>query len=151
KRLLLFPTMLLASVFRFHASAQDQPLKTLVTAKEKDGHKTVQRCSTMEILEEAIQKNPTLPEKYKFKDKRHNNLYHQRKPQINIRAKRTQATTIVVPIVFHLVDDAASLAGISDRDVIEQVEILNKDYGGKKIDDYTNVIPPEIAARLGKV
>jgi hypothetical protein len=53
--------------------------------------------------------------------------------------------------VFHLVDQASSLAAIPDRDVIEQVEILNRDYGGKKIDDYTDVIPPEIAARLGKV
>ena len=48
-------------------------------------------------------------------------------------------------------DDAATLATISDRDVIEQVEILNRDYGGNKINDYLNVIPPEIAARIGKI
>src|SRR5215470_14460292 len=105
--------MLLASVFRFHASAQDQPLKTLNTAKEKGGHKTVQRCSTMEILEEAIQKDPTLPEKWRLEGERQYKLYLQRQPQINMRAERTQNTTIIVPIVFHLVDNASSLAGIS--------------------------------------
>ena len=68
-----------------------------------------------------------------------------------MRTERTQNTTIIVPIVFHLVDKASSLATIPDRDLIEQVEILNRDYGGKKIDDYANVIPPEIAARIGKV
>src|SRR5215470_9301305 len=77
--------MLLASVFRFHASAQDQPLKTLNTAKEKGGHKTVQRCSTMEILEEAIQKDPTLPEKWRLEGERQYKLYLQRQPQINDR------------------------------------------------------------------
>jgi hypothetical protein len=151
KRLLLFPTILLASVLCFHANAQDQPLKLLNIAHDKGAHKTVQRCSTMEILEEAIQKDPTLPEKWRLEGERQYKLYLQRQPQINMRAERTQNTTIVVPIVFHLVDNASALAGISDRDVIEQVEILNRDYGGKKMDDYINVIPPEIAARLGKV
>src|SRR5262245_15599960 len=105
----------------------------------------------MEILGEAIQKDPTLPEKWRLEGERQYKLYLQRQPQVNMRAARVQSTTIIVPIVFHLVDDAASLASVPDRDVIEQVEILNRDYGGKKIDDYTNVIPPEIAARLGKV
>ena len=151
KRLLLFPTILLASVFSFHTKAQDKPLKTLNTAQEKGGHKTVQRCSTMEILEEAIRKDPTLPEKWRLEGERQYKLYLQRQPQVNMRAERTQNSTIIVPIVFHLVDEASSLAAIPDRDVIEQVEILNRDYGGKKMDKYGNVIPPEIAARIGKV
>src|SRR5215470_9301304 len=87
--------MLLASVFRFHASAQDQPLKTLNTAKEKGGHKTVHRCSTMEVLEEAIRKDPTLPEKWRLEGERQYKLYLQRQPQINMRAERTQNATIV--------------------------------------------------------
>jgi type IX secretion system substrate protein/pregnancy-associated plasma protein-A len=151
KRLLLFPTILVASVLCFQASAQDQPLKTLKTSQGKGVNKTVQRCSTMEFLQEAIRKDPTLPEKWRLEGERQYKLYLQHQPQINMRAERTQSTIIVVPIVFHMVDDASSLAGISDRDVIEQVEILNRDYGGKKIDDYTSVIPPEITARLGKV
>ncbi len=64
---------------------------------------------------------------------------------------RPQATEIIIPIVFHLVDSAQRLAGITDRDIYEQVEILNRDYGGRKADLYKNVIPPEIYARLGRI
>jgi hypothetical protein len=151
KKLPLFPTIILASVFCFPSKAQDQPLKLLNTAVEKGGHRIVQRCSTMEVLEEAIRKDPTLPEKWRLEGERQYKLYLQRLPQVNMRTEHIQSTTIIVPIVFHLVDKASSLAAIADRDVIEQVEILNRDYGGKKIDDFTDVIPPEIAALLGKV
>jgi type IX secretion system substrate protein/pregnancy-associated plasma protein-A/CARDB protein len=141
----------MASVLCFYSNAQDQPLKTMNATQEKVARKTLQRCSTMETLEKLIQKDPTLPEKWRLEGERQYKLYLQRQPQISMRAQRTQNTTIVVPIVFHLVDDASSLVGISDRDVIEQVEILNRDYGGNKIDEYMNVVPPEIAARIGKV
>ena len=81
-----------------------------------------------------------------------NTIYiYKRQQQLSIRAERTQANPIIIPLVFHLVDDASTLASISDRDIIEQVEILNRDYNGKKIDEYLNVIPSEIAARVGDV
>ncbi len=48
-------------------------------------------------------------------------------------------------MVFHLIDSAeAALSWITDRDVYEQVEILNQAYGGKKAVLYKNVIPREI-------
>ena len=105
----------------------------------------------MEIMQEAIRQDPTLPEKWRLEGERQYKLYLQRQQQINIRAQKSQGNTIIIPIVFHLVDDAATLASIPDRDIIEQVEILNRDYGGKKLDQYTTVIPPEIAARVGRI
>lgn len=136
----LFPTILLLGVF-----------STVAAQQQKAGKKILPRCSTMEIMQEAIRKDPTLPEKWRIEGERRYKLYLQRQQPLNMRAEKTQSSTIIVPIVFHLVDDAATLASISDRDIIEQVEILNRDYGGKKLDQYTTVIPPEIAARVGHI
>ena len=108
-------------------------------------------CSQILIMQEAIKKDPTLPQKWKAEGERQYQLYLQRQQQITFRTEQAEATTITIPIVFHLVDDAATLANFSDRDIIEQVEILNRDYGGNKINDYLNVIPPEITARIGKI
>lgn len=150
KRRTLSLTILLFSVFSFQLKAQQQPLKMLNIKQEKGSPKLIHRCSTMEIMEEAIKKDPTLPEKWRIEGERQYKLYLERQHQVNLRSEKTQGTTIIIPIVFHLVDEAASLASITDRDVIEQVEILNKDYDGSKLDQYTNVIPPEIAARVGR-
>src|SRR5262249_48335987 len=131
--------------------AQVEPLITANKQQPKGTIKTP-RCSTMEAMREAIKKDPSLPEKWRIEGERQYNLYLQRQQQqIAARSINTNAGPIIVPIVFHLVDSAATLASISDRDVIEQVEILNRDYAGNKIDEYTNVIPPEIAARIGRI
>ena len=103
----------------------------------------------MEYMTEAIKKDPSLPEKWRIEGEKQYNAYLQRKAAG--RAERPAATEIIIPIVFHLVDSAKTLAGITDRDIYEQVEILNKDYGGQKADLYKNVIPPEITARLGRI
>jgi hypothetical protein len=106
---------------------------------------------TMDFMQQAIKKDPTLPAKWKAEGERQYKLYLQRQQQITFRTEKAEAAPIIIPIVFHLVDDASALSVVSDRDVIEQVEILNRDYGGNKINDYLNVIPPEIAARIGNV
>jgi hypothetical protein len=105
----------------------------------------------MEFMQEAIKKDPTLPQKWKAEGERRYKLYLQRQQQIILRTEKTEAVPIIIPIVFHLVDEASTLAATSDRDVIEQVEVLNRDYGGNKINDYLRVIPPEIAARIGNI
>lgn len=102
-------------------------------------------------MENAIKKDPALLEKWRQEGERQYKMWLQRQQQVNLRTEKTEAAPIIIPIVFHLVDDAATLAGISDRDILEQVEILNRDYSGKKMGLYTNVIPPEMAARLGTI
>ena len=106
---------------------------------------------TMEFMQASIKKDPRLPQKWRAEGERQYQLYLQRQQQIIFRSEKAEATPIIIPIVFHLVDDATLLATVSDRDVIEQVEVLNRDYGGNKINDYLKVIPPQIAARIGKV
>ena len=118
--------------------------------KEKEAKIVRQRCTTMEVMEEAIRKNPSLVEEWRVEGERQYQLYLQRS-QSGQRGQRIQADPIIIPIVFHLVDAAASVAGITDRDIYEQVEILNQDYSGAKLAQYLKVIPPEIAARVGNI
>ncbi len=150
KKRILVPVLFFVSLISSVAEAQDQPLKTL-DQPQKKGAKKLQRCATMEAMQRAIEKDPGLPDKWRVEGQRRYNLYLQRQQQFTTRALHTEANPIVIPIVFHLVDDAATLASISDRDIIEQVEILNRDYSGKKLDEYVSVIPPEIAARVGRI
>jgi hypothetical protein len=134
------------------AYSQELPLKIQRTPQQKGELKNYHRCSTMEVMEEAIRKDPTLPEKWRAEGERQYQLYLQRQQQeITQRVGRTEAAPIIIPVVFHLVDAAATINSISDRDIIEQVEILNRDYAGNKLDQYTSVIPPEIAARVGRI
>ncbi|HEY0433585.1 MAG TPA: M43 family zinc metalloprotease, partial [Chitinophagaceae bacterium] len=110
-----------------------------------------QRCATMEALRAAILRDPGLPAKWKIEGQRRYQQYLQRSVRIGARSLNAQATTITIPVVFHLVDSATTLAGFSDRDIIEQVEILNRDYSGLKLDYYRRVVPPEMAAKVGRV
>lgn len=109
----------------------------------------VNRCYTMEKMEEAIKKDPLLPQKWKMEGEKQTKAYLQR--QLLQKEAKTEAAEIIIPIVFHLVDDSAKLSGITDRDIYEQVEILNKAYGGQKADNYKRVIPPEIYNRVGRI
>ena len=93
----------------------------------------------MEYMEEAIKKDPTLPQKWRIEGEKQYNAYLER--QAAGRAARPTATEIIVPVVFHLVDSAQRLAGITDRDIYEQVEILNRDYQVKK-QIFTKMLSP---------
>ncbi|HEY9339972.1 MAG TPA: T9SS type A sorting domain-containing protein [Hanamia sp.] len=110
--------------------------------------KNVKRCATMELMEEAIRKDPTLPAKWKVEGEKQYQAYLQRKE--NRKETGTQAGEIIIPVVFHLVDVDSAQAWITDRDIYEQVEILNQAYGGLKADKYQKVIPPEIYNRVGR-
>ena len=79
------------------------------------------RCSTMDVMAEAIKKDPTLPEKWKAEGERQYQQYLKRQQQNNLRTLGTSSGAIIIPIVFHLVDAAATLNGITDRDIYEQV------------------------------
>lgn len=107
------------------------------------------RCLTMERMNEAIQKDPTLPLKWKIEGEKQYQSYLLRKA--NQKETKTEAGEIIIPVVFHIVDTAAAQAWITDRDVYEQVELLNKAYSGQKADFYKKVIPAEIYNRLGRV
>lgn len=123
-------------------------LKAQVVQKQQK-REVEHRCSTMEALNEAIQKDPTLIDKWSEEGRRQWAAYQQRQQDGSLM--RTQAGEIIIPVVFHLVDVAAVQTNITDRDFYEQIEILNRDFSGAKLDAYKNVIPAEMAARVGRV
>jgi hypothetical protein len=77
------------------------------------------RCLTMEYMAAAIQKDPTLPEKWKKEGEKRYQAYLQRAAAG--RAETPTAAPIEIPVVFHLVDSAQRLSGITDRDIFGQV------------------------------
>ncbi len=103
----------------------------------------------MDVMEAQLKKDPSLLAKWKAEGERQYQLYLQRKA--TSRGTANQSSVITIPVVFHLIDSAQVLAGITDRDVYEQVEILNQDYSGQKADFYSKVIPPQITALIGRV
>ncbi|MDP4283430.1 MAG: T9SS type A sorting domain-containing protein [Bacteroidota bacterium] len=130
-------------LFLFTATLFAQIKGKILNAKE------AHRCETMEKMEEAIKKDPTLPQQWKIQGEKEYNAYLQR--QSLQKGTKTEASEIIIPVVFHLVDDSATLSGITDRDIYEQVEILNQAYNGNKGDAYQGVIPQEIYNRLGRI
>ena len=150
KRILVPSIIFLFGLITSVAKAQDEPLNIL-NVKQQKGGKRIPRCLTMELMEKAIEKDPSLPEKWRIEGEKRYNQFLERAQKEGARAQQTAANPIIIPLVFHLVDDAATIASISDRDILEQVEILNKDYAGNKMTQYLNVIPPEIAARVGNI
>lgn len=108
----------------------------------------IDRCSAIEAINEAIKNNPNITEIWRRKGQVLYQKYLQRR---SLLRDREAPSTIVIPIVFHLVDAAEKLSWITDRDIYEQVEILNKTYAGLKADEYQQVIPPPMYARNGNV
>lgn len=112
--------------------------------------KNTLRCATQISIEEAIRKNPGITELWRKEGEKQFNAYLQR--QALQRGPSTiEETEIIIPIVFHLIDDSAKLSGVTDRDIYEQLELLNEAYNGNKATDYIKVIPKEIYNRLGRI
>lgn len=112
------------------------------TLDPRDAH----RCRTNEHIVNALKLDPTLREKWRLEGKKMQlkNLSH---PQ----SKLSTSAEIVIPVVFHIVDNAANQKWITDRDIYTQLELLNEAYGGKKVWKYKNVIPKEMLNLLGSM
>lgn len=101
----------------------------------------------MDAMEEAIQRDPGVLDRWKKKGEELYQAYLKR----NALMRGVTADTLVIPVVFHLVDDATKLAGIPDRSIYDQVEILNIAYNGVKVNAYSKVIPGSIYSRKGNI
>ncbi len=107
----------------------------------------VKRCNTMDAMNEAIRKNPGILEEWRKNGEKQYRKFLDR----SAAGRGSLADTIIIPIVFHLVDEAPKLAWITDRSIYDQVEMLNEAFNGIKVEKYRNVIPPEIYARKGEI
>ena len=113
-------------------------------------HRPQQKCSTIEYMRRALAQNPALAEQWRQEGEHQYSAYLQREAQgLNLKVPADAA--VVIPIVFHLVDADSVQSAISDRDIYEQVEILNRDYSGAKAIYYKDVIPSAAFSRVGNV
>ncbi|HTE13061.1 MAG TPA: choice-of-anchor J domain-containing protein [Chitinophagaceae bacterium] len=124
-------------------------LTTLFITAQKQILPPTRRCETMEELDKLIHNNPGILEQWRAEGQRQYNAYLKR--QQDARGERIEAGEIIIPIVFHIVDSAQRQAWVTDRDVYEQVELLNIAYSGKKADTYKGLIPQEITDRVGRI
>lgn len=128
----------------FSGSAQEAPMQ------EHPHH----RCGTMEALQKIITKNPSIVNKWKANGERAYNNWLQRKlnqPSQREGTLEQDGATVIIPVVFHLIGSASLLNQIPDRDVYDQLEQLNRDYSGRKMNSYLGQFAPELAARVGNI
>ena len=118
-------------------------------AQKQQALRPTRRCETMEELNRIILNNPGIVEQWKAEGQRQYEAYLKR--SAGAKGERVEAGELIVPIVFHIIDSAQRQAWVTDRDIYEQVEMLNRDYAGKKADGYRNLVPQEISSRVGRI
>jgi hypothetical protein len=84
----------------------------------------------MQVLTNNFKKNPALKANFEAQKQRIKQAVLDRK--LNALQARTEATTIYIPIVFHIVMQDQSQ--VTDAQIQEQVEQLNIDYAGINAD-----------------
>lgn len=103
-------------------------LTTANTVKAQD--LPVDRCGAMTVLNQELARNPALKDSMNairtlIKQAVKNRL-------TNPSNARTEATTIYVPVVFHVVMTDPSI--VTDAQLNAQIDVLNKDYAGLNAD-----------------
>lgn len=109
------------------------------------------RCGTMELLNKIIQDDPSIVNRWREEGQKQYQAYLQRKQDQS--GQRIQAGDIVIPVVFHLVGSGTILNATPDRDIYEQLEILNRDFAGHKAEFYKahGVFAPEFVSAIGNI
>lgn len=105
----------------------------------------------MELLNKIIREDPSIVDRWREEGQRQYRAYLERAAtQSNLRI---QPGDIVIPVVFHLVGSAANLNAIPDRDVYEQLEILNRDFAGEKANFYqaNGIFSPEFIPAIANI
>jgi hypothetical protein len=128
-----------------------QPLKKIVSTKillllliafncvqaQQTTNTNKLRCGTMEALELYFKSDP----KARLRAEQNANLFP---PSSIQRTHQTGQTPMVIPVVVHLVLNAADMAKVTDADVQAQINQLNIDFSGNNSDsinapDFYNV------------
>ncbi len=109
------------------------------------------RCGTMELLNQMIREDPSIVDRWREEGQKQYRAYLQRKEEQS--GLRIQPGDIVIPVVFHLVGSASVVNAIPDRDVYEQLEIMNRDFAGEKAGFYkaNGVFAPEFIPAIANI
>ncbi|HEX7847897.1 MAG TPA: choice-of-anchor J domain-containing protein, partial [Chitinophagaceae bacterium] len=126
----LVPSLTISAQYRFPEGSILTKTNTQTTSGE--------RCGTMKWLEEAYRMYPDYRAQYDANQRRMGEYIaqRQREQQSNPNARTT--ATIVIPVVFHVVMNAAGQNAITDAKVLAQLDTLNHDFGGTN-GDSTNI------------
>lgn len=88
------------------------------------------RCGSMPVLENSFKRNPTLKSQYELQNQ--NIRLAARRLKALSQQLRVEGTTYYIPIVFHIVLTNPAL--VTDAMIQNQVDQLNRDYGGVNSD-----------------
>src|SRR5437016_5496492 len=83
----------------------------------------VRRCATMDVLKNELQKNPALKDSF---DKEVLHIQQVVSNKLNNPTLREEATTVYIPVVFHVVLPDPTI--VTDVMIANQVKVLNADY-----------------------
>ncbi len=126
--------------------AQSRYQNTGVT-KQINAAAQSEKCGTMEWLNGAFRRYPEYQAQFQVNERRLAEFVNRKiEEQKNNPQARTQST-IYIPVVFHVVLNAAGQAAITDAMIQAQLDTLNRDFAGVN-GDSTN-IPAEFQAVRG--
>jgi len=129
---IVIPLFLL--VFLFHLTAGAQTISPLQQ----------RRCGTIQYYEQAFKASPDFKKKFEA-----NQLQLNTKAQkTGAKKSATQVLIDTIPIVIHVVADAALQLQITDAILKSQIDVLNEDFSGMNADSVR--IPPAFKPRFGK-
>jgi hypothetical protein len=126
---------------------------TNINAQVKPGAETSKlvRCATMEVYEQKLKADPTIPARSRAAaDRLYNEWLRNAEngPVSNGTESPTGTSAITyIPIVFHVNLTAAQHVTVTDALIQRQVDVLNRDYGGLNPDSVK--IPAAFKAVFG--
>ncbi len=117
-------------------------------SREQNAARTqFEKCGTMEWLQGAFRRYPDYQRQFEANNRMLAEFVNRKiEEQKNNPQARTQST-IIIPVVFHVVLNAAGQASITDAMIQAQLDTLNRDFAGLN-GDSTN-IPAEFQAVRG--
>jgi hypothetical protein len=103
----------------------------------------VDRCGTMEVLQLAMEKDPSLKESF---ERTQTQISQDVKARLANPTARENAASVIIPIVFHIV--MTDQTKVTDAQIMDQLTALNNDYAGLNAD--STIIPAAFKPLFGK-
>ncbi|MFN8283292.1 MAG: GEVED domain-containing protein [Chitinophagales bacterium] len=103
-----------------------------ITSFSQNGYK---KCSSAEVLERQLKADPTMKAKMDQIEQFTNAFIAKKATQRQSSSTTTNAATatVTIPVVFHVVYNTAA-QNVSDAMILNQLAVLNADYGGTNTD-----------------
>ena len=99
------------------------------------GHNGYTRCHSNEVLQRQLQEDPNMQQRMQQIEQSTNSFISQKasQRQTSNASANAVAATVTIPVVFHVLYNT-SAQNVSDAMLINQIAVLNADYGGTNSD-----------------